>query len=95
MAMLTSPLQENDTIVVVALGGGGTRHPAWYLNVLETPDVTVRWKGDARRPMIASIAGEDTRDRMWQIITESFPDYATWQSKTDRQLPLVLLDAKQ
>lgn len=95
VAMLTSPHQENGTIVVVALGGGGSRHPAWYLNVLEEPEVVVRWKGGSPRPMVASIAGADDRSRLWPLITHDFPDYGKWQSETDRELPLVLLDPTQ
>lgn len=92
VTMLSSPLQENGTIVVVALGGGGSRHPDWYLNVCETPEVIVRWRGSEPQRMIASIAGEDLRSRLWPMITERFPDYAKWQNETERQLPLVLLD---
>ena len=92
VAMLSSPHQEIGTIVVVALGRGGSRHPAWYLNVLETPDVVVRWKGEDPQPMVASVAGADDRARLWPTITRNFPDYGKWQSETDRQLPLVFLD---
>ena len=89
--MLSSPFQEDGAIVVVALGGGSSRHPAWYLNLLERPDVIVRWKGGEPQPMVACVAGPDLRSRLWPVVTERFPDFAKWQSETDRQLPLVLL----
>ena len=91
VTMLTSPRQEDVMFVVVALGGGGSRHPAWYLNLREMPEVTVRWQGEEPRPMVASIAGADLRTRLWPMITEAWPDYAKLQSETDLQLPLVLL----
>lgn len=92
VTMLSSPLQMEDTIVVVALGGGGARHPAWYLNLLAVPEVTVRWQGGPPAAMLASVADDDLRAQLWSRITTAFPDYATWQEETERQLPVVLLD---
>ncbi len=89
--MLSSPLQVDDAIVVVALGGGGPRHPAWYLNLCETPEVLVRWRGEDVQPMVAAVADQDLRSRLWPVITERFPEFAKWQNETDRRLPLVLL----
>jgi len=90
--MLSSPLQDGDTVVVVALGGGGPSHPAWYLNACAEPRVTMKWQGAAPQPMMARTADQAERDRMWPLITERFPDFAKWQAETDRQLPLVLLE---
>lgn len=90
--MLTSPLQEDDTIVIVASRGGDDVHPAWYLNLRDTPEVTVRWKGDEPKQMTARVAEEDERARMWPIITEKYKNYGGYQEKTEREIPLVLLD---
>src|SRR6478752_8707288 len=49
--MLTSPLQEGDTIVVVASRGGDDTHPAWFLNLRDNPDVQVAYKGAPKKPM--------------------------------------------
>src|SRR3978361_262577 len=67
--MLTSPLVEGDTIVVVASRGGDDIHPAWYHNLVANPDVTVSWKGADAKPMHARVATADERARMWPIIT--------------------------
>jgi len=88
--MLTSPLQEGDTIVVVASKGGDALHPAWYLNVVADPNVDVVMRG-LSRPMRAHPATPDERARLWPAVTELFPHYAGYQRKTDREIPLVLL----
>lgn len=90
--MLTSPLQEGDTIVVVASRGGDDRHPAWFLNLRDTPEVVVSFKGGPAQPTTARIAGDDERARMWPIIADKYDNYAGYQRKTEREIPLVLLD---
>ena len=90
--MLTSPLQEDDTIVVVASRGGDDHHPAWYLNLRDQPTVQVSYQGAPAVPMVASVATAEQRARMWPRITADHRNYAGYQTKTDREIPLVLLD---
>src|SRR4029453_13940981 len=59
--MLTSPLQQGDTLVVVASRGGDDVHPAWFLNLRDNPDVEVSVKGGPKSPIGARIAGADER----------------------------------
>src|ERR1043166_360743 len=59
--MLTSPLQEGDTIVIVASRGGDPTHPAWFLNLRDNPDVDVVYKGAAKTKMKARVATADER----------------------------------
>ena len=89
--MLTAPLVEGDTIVIVASRGGDDIHPAWYHNLVANPDVTVSWKGAPAKPMRARVATADERARMWPIITGKHKNYAGYQRKTEREIPLVLL----
>ena len=89
--MLTSPHQEDDTLVIVASRGGDDQHPAWFLNLRDHPEVTVKWKGGEPQTMTASIADDDERARMWPIVTEQYKNYAGYQKRTDREIPLVLL----
>jgi deazaflavin-dependent oxidoreductase (nitroreductase family) len=91
--MLTSPLQEGDTLVIVASRGGDDRNPAWFLNLRDNPEVTVKWKGGEAKTMTASIATDEERARMWPIITEKYKNYAGYQKRTEREIPLVLLNA--
>jgi deazaflavin-dependent oxidoreductase (nitroreductase family) len=89
--MLTSPLQEDDTIVIVASRGGDDQHPAWFLNLRDDPEVTVKWKGGEPQAMTAKVATKKQRARMWPVIAEQYSTYAGYQKRTDREIPLVLL----
>lgn len=89
--MLTSPLQEGDTYVVVASRGGDDHHPAWYHNLRDEPKVEVALRGGPRVPMLATIATPEERARMWPKIASEFKNYAGYQRKTSREIPLVLL----
>ena len=90
--MLTSPVQEGDTWVVVASRGGDDQHPAWFLNLRDHPDVEVSLQGKAKQPMHARIATPDERARLWPQVTTVHKGYAGYQEKTDREIPLVLLE---
>jgi deazaflavin-dependent oxidoreductase (nitroreductase family) len=89
--LLTSPLQEGSTIVVVASRGGDDIHPLWLLNIRDNPDVEVTMKGEKRK-MRAREASPDERTRMWPLVTADHKNYAGYQKKTDREIPLVLLE---
>lgn len=90
--MLTSPLREGDAYVVVASRGGDDTHPAWYLNLQANPTVQVRVVGGARRPMRARVATPTERAKMWPLITGRYANYAGYQKRTAREIPLVLLE---
>lgn len=92
VVLLTSPLQDGDTIVVVASRGGDDQHPAWFLNLRDNPDVEVSLKGKAKQPMLARVASPQERARLWPLVTADHKNYAGYQSKTEREIPLVLLD---
>ena len=90
--MLTSPVQEGSTIIVVASRGGDDHHPAWFLNLRDDPEVEVATRGEPKRLMRARVASTDERARLWPLVAEAQPRYAGYQSKTDREIPLVLLE---
>jgi deazaflavin-dependent oxidoreductase (nitroreductase family) len=89
--LLTSPLQENGEIVIVASRGGDDHHPAWYLNLLETPQVQVSYKGAPHKIMTARTANSEERARMWPVVAGAYKGYAGYQEKTSREIPLVIL----
>ena len=89
--MLTSPVQEDDTLVIVASRGGDDTNPAWFLNLRDDPQVQVALKGGDAQPYCAEIAGGDARARLWPAITADHGNYAGYQKKTDREIPVVLL----
>jgi len=90
--MLTSPYQEGAVFVVVASRGGDDRHPAWFLNLVAHPEVDVSVQGRAPVPMRARVATAQERARLWPLVTADHQNYADYQLKTNRQIPLVILD---
>ena len=88
--MLTSPLQLGDTLAIVASRGGDDRHPAWFLNLRDHPAVTVTMNGQSR-PMQARIATPEEKAELWPRLTTDHKNSAGYQSKTQRDIPLVLL----
>jgi deazaflavin-dependent oxidoreductase (nitroreductase family) len=91
--MLTSPLVEGDNVVLVASYGGADRDPAWYSNLVANPDVEVVMSG-LHRQMHARIAEGDERTRMWEALTAKHANYAGYQRKTSRQIPVVVLEPR-
>ena len=91
-SMLTSPVQRGDTIVLVASWGGDDRHPQWYLNLQANPDVEIRFQGGDVERRKARTATAEERAELWPKITSKYGGYAQYQTKTDREIPVVLLE---
>ena len=87
--MLTSPVRDGDALVVVASRGGDDRSPAWFLNLVADPDVLVAVQGKEPVQMRATVADAERRARLWPLVTAD--NYAEYQLKTEREIPLVLL----
>jgi deazaflavin-dependent oxidoreductase (nitroreductase family) len=77
--------------VLVASRGGAPEHPAWYLNLEANPEVGVQVKGDVFRARARTAEGEE-RERLWKAMNEIWPHYDEYQTKTTRQIPVVVLD---
>lgn len=90
--MLTSPVQEGETIVLVASYGGDPRHPAWFLNLRDNPDVEVNMRGRKRR-MRARVASGEEKARLWPDVTKAYRGYGQYQRRTERDIPVVILEA--
>jgi deazaflavin-dependent oxidoreductase (nitroreductase family) len=90
--MLTSAVQEGSTIVVVASRGGDDQHPAWFLNLRDNPEVDVVMRGKPKQRMRAHIANPEERARLWPLVTADHKNHAGYQTKTTREIPLVLLE---
>jgi len=88
--MLTTPIHDDERVVIVASYGGDDRHPAWFLNLRDNPDVSVTMDGQTR-DMTARIATDDERADLWPQVTAKYKGYAGYQDKTDREIPLVIL----
>lgn len=83
--------RHGDDYVIVASKGGAPDHPAWYLNLAEHPEVTAQVKGD-RFPARARTATAEERPELWQLMNEQWPDYDSYQQKTGREIPVVVLE---
>lgn len=90
--MLTSPVRDGTAYVVVASRGGDDHHPAWFLNLRDDPNVEVVIEGHPHIAMTARIANPQERARLWPLITSRYANYAGYQQKTEREIPLVLLE---
>ena len=89
--MLTSPHQVGDAFVIVASRGGDDRHPSWFLNLQADPHVLVAVGGAPAVPMLARVLTADERAEAWPRITSRYRNYAGYQERTTREIPLVVL----
>lgn len=84
--------EEGDVIVLVASYGGRPHNPAWFENLVAHPDVEVAI-GGRTTGMRARRATPEERTRLWPRIVETYDGYAAYQAKTDREIPLAILEA--
>jgi len=82
--------QDGDHVVVVASKGGAATHPAWYLNLEATPDVEVQVLDETFHATASVAVGAD-RARLWALMSKIWPAYDEYQTKTDREIPVVVL----
>lgn len=83
--------QDGGNYVVVASKGGAPKHPAWYLNLVDHPEVKVQVMAD-RFYANARTATPEEYDALWTKMVEIYPPYEEYQQKTDRKIPLVVLE---
>ena len=91
---IDSPLifgEDDGRYVVVASKGGAPQHPGWFLNLRESPEVDVQVKADRFRARSRVAEGEE-RERLWEMMNGHWRHYAEYQEKTDRQIPVVVLE---
>lgn len=89
----TTPLihrTDGDRWVIVASKGGAPANPGWYENLVADPDITIQVK-DEVIPVQASTAEGAERERLWSLMTEVWPDYDSYQTRTEREIPVVVL----
>jgi deazaflavin-dependent oxidoreductase (nitroreductase family) len=92
--ILSAPIVEPDRIVLVASKGGADRHPAWYLNLVDHPDVVIDLH-DGSRAMRARTASPDEKAELWPRVTAAYPGYAHYQERTRRDIPVVICEPRQ
>lgn len=82
--------QDGSDYLVVASMGGAPMHPKWYLNLQDRPEARIQVR-DQQIDVTARTAGPQEKPRLWRIMTEVWPNYEVYQSRTDRDIPVVVL----
>ena len=83
--------RDGDRYVVVASKGGAKKHPEWYLNLVENPEVEVQ-VGAEKFKARARTASTEEKPELWRLMTSIWPDYDNYQAKTKRDIPVVVLE---
>jgi deazaflavin-dependent oxidoreductase (nitroreductase family) len=89
----TAPLifaRDGDDYLIVASVGGSPRHPGWYFNLQADPHASVQVRGD-RFSVTARTASPEEKPRLWRIVNDGWPNYDVYQSRTEREIPVVVL----
>ncbi|BDX35112.1 nitroreductase [Mycobacterium antarcticum] len=84
-------VEENGRYAMVASKGGDPKHPSWYFNVKANPTVTVQ-DGEQTTTLTAREVDGDERAHWWELAVAAYPPYAEYQTKTDRQIPVFVLE---
>ena len=86
-------VKDGDRYLVVGSMGGAPKHPVWYLNLLENPNVTIHDRDEVHE-MRARVATPAERAQLWLVATKVWPAYDEYQAKTTRELPLVICEPR-
>lgn len=92
----TAPLifaRDGDDYLVVASVGGGPNHPGWYHNLTADPNARIQVKGE-HLDVVARTATDEEKPRLWALVNEVWPNYAAYQERTDRAIPVVVLSPR-
>lgn len=87
-------VEHESTYAVVASQGGAPKHPVWYFNIIADPRVELRDGPDSWDMTAREISGEE-KVAWWERCVAAYPDYANYQKKTEREIPVFLLERVQ
>ena len=82
---------DGDNYAVFASKAGAPTNPDWYHNLVANPRASIE-VGDRTINVVAHVADHDTRERLWSTQKERYPGFAEYEAKTDRQIPVVVLE---
>jgi deazaflavin-dependent oxidoreductase (nitroreductase family) len=86
--------RDGDDYLIVASQGGAPTHPNWYHNLQANPEAKIQVKSE-RIPVLARTAGAEEKPGLWKIMTDAWPNYDVYQTRTDREIPLVVLTPRK
>ena len=84
-------LLDDGSLVVIASYGGRDGHPQWYKNLMATPVADVQMGSKSIKVEARTASGEE-RSRLWRDVVRAYDKYQVYQTRTDRQIPVVILD---
>jgi deazaflavin-dependent oxidoreductase (nitroreductase family) len=84
-------LEDGEDLVIVASRGGSNAPPAWWLNLEAQPRSVVQ-VGPRRREVVARTASSEEKARLWPRLVAMYPDYQTYQDRTERDIPVIILE---
>ncbi|MCO7221365.1 nitroreductase family deazaflavin-dependent oxidoreductase [Klenkia sp. PcliD-1-E] len=87
-------VEHDGVYAMVASQGGAPKHPTWYFNLMAHPDEVTVQDGDQVRDGVAREVHGEEKAQWWERAVAAFPDYADYQRKTDREIPVVLVEPK-
>jgi deazaflavin-dependent oxidoreductase (nitroreductase family) len=91
--MLTVPVKRDDAYVLVASKGGDDRDPDWYRNMVANPQITIEpVDGGGPITLVARTASTEEKDELWPQIVSAYRGYGGYQSKTERDIPVVIAE---
>ena len=83
-------LKDGADLVIVGSRGGSDAMPAWFFNLKSGRETTVQ-VGSERRAVIAREASDEERERLWPRLVEMYPEFAVYQTRTERKIPVLIL----
>ncbi|MGW4747713.1 nitroreductase family deazaflavin-dependent oxidoreductase [Streptomyces sp. NPDC004290] len=86
--------EDDGNFVVVGSNGGYDLHPQWYLNLLADPRARIQVAADVHEVVAREAEGVE-RDRLWDAMAAIFPQYKSYRKKTERRIPVVVLEPRQ
>ena len=86
-------LRDGDRLVIVASMGGIQKHPAWYLNLVADPNVSIQVRHE-HLDCVARIADHAEKPRLWDVMQDLWPNFDVYQSRTTRDIPVVIIEPK-
>ena len=86
--------RDGDNYLLIASQGGAPTHPNWYHNLVAHPEATINVGPDEIQVRASTAEGAE-RDRLWKVMTDVWPNYDVYQTRTDRVIPLVVLEPVQ
>ena len=82
--------RDGEDYLIIASQGGAPTHPNWYHNIQDHPDCEIQVRAE-HIPVTARTATAEEKPRLWKIMADAWPNYDTYQTRTDRDIPLVVL----